>query len=255
MRKQFIIGNWKMHGSKRAVNALLTALNASCEKHSERVKMVVCPPYVFLAQTEALLQQSVIAWAGQNMASEKEGAYTGEISGVMLREFGCEYVLLGHSERRALYGETDKQIAEKCKLATELGIRPIVCVGETLEQRQTEQTQGVLQRQLEAILALGKTVLQRSIVAYEPVWAIGTGVSASPEQAQEAHQFLRKQIACSDSDLAQKLPILYGGSVKPDNAKALFQMPDIDGGLIGGASLHAQAFLKIYEDCVSVANN
>lgn len=254
MRKKFIIGNWKMYGSKASVKALLTALNSSSVKPSANVNRVVCPPYVFLAETQALLQGSQIAWAAQNMAAEKEGAYTGEVSAAMLHEFGCQYVLIGHSERRAYYGETDELIAKKFKLATALGLIPILCIGETLEQRQSEQTQAVLKRQLDKILALGEGVFQQGILAYEPVWAIGTGVSASPEQAQEVHQFLRQQVALRYSDLAQKLPILYGGSVKSDNAKALFQMPDIDGGLIGGASLHAHDFLQIYEDCVSITD-
>jgi triosephosphate isomerase (TIM) len=248
MRKQFVIGNWKMHGSKASVKALLMALKLSEKQHPD-VKMVVCPPYIFLQQVQDLLQQSPIAWAGQNMAAEKQGAYTGEISASMLLEFGCHYVLLGHSERRAYYAETNEQIAKKFKLALELGIVPILCIGETLAQRQADQTQSVLTSQLKPILDLeGRS--SPWLLAYEPVWAIGTGVSASPEQAQEVHQFLRQQISVSHSDLAQKLPILYGGSVKPDNARALFQMPDIDGGLIGGASLHAQGFLNIYEDCV-----
>ncbi|MES2998305.1 MAG: triose-phosphate isomerase [Pseudomonadota bacterium] len=257
MRKKFIVGNWKMHGSKASVQELLTTLTSSCEKNQaneKKVKMVVCPPYVYLQQTQTLLQKNPIAWAAQNMASEKEGAYTGEISAAMLREFACQFVLIGHSERRSLYGETDALIAKKFTLATAFGITPILCIGETLEQRQAEQTQHVLQGQLKAIMDLGQTVFGHGILAYEPVWAIGTGLSASPEQAQEVHHFLRKQVADNYPDLAQKIPILYGGSVKSSNAKALFQMPDIDGGLIGGASLHASEFLKIYEDCVSVAN-
>lgn len=251
MRKKFIIGNWKMHGSKIFVKELLTALKTFKNQHSA-VKMVVCPPYIFIDQAQQLLQQTQIAWCAQNVAVEKEGAYTGEISGVMLREFACHSVLLGHSERRTLYGETDAAIAKKFKLASELEITPILCIGETLAQWQAGQTQSVLRTQIGAILDLDEVKLPW-ILAYEPVWAIGTGVSASPEQAQEIHQFLRKEISGKYPDLAQKLPILYGGSVKPDNARALFQMPDIDGGLIGGASLHAQSFLKIYEACVDIS--
>ncbi|MES2141570.1 MAG: triose-phosphate isomerase [Pseudomonadota bacterium] len=249
MRKQFIIGNWKMNGSRASVKELLTALKANIELHPN-VKMVVCPPYVFIDQVQGLLQGSSIAWAAQNMASEKEGAFTGEISGGMLREFDCHSVLLGHSERRTLNGETDEQIAKKFKLAIELGITPVLCIGETLKQREVGHTHAVLEKQIKAIMELGEAASQPWILAYEPVWAIGTGVSASPEQAQEVHLFLRKHIKSKYPDLAQKLPILYGGSVKPDNAQALFQMPDIDGGLIGGASLNAQEFLKIYKDCV-----
>jgi triosephosphate isomerase len=256
MRKNFIIGNWKMHGSRLSVRELLTSLKTSSVNNqtSQLVKMVVCPPYVFLDQTQALLQDSQLAWAAQNMAAEKEGAYTGEISALMLLEFACQFVLLGHSERRSLYGETDELIAKKFKLATELAITPILCIGETHEQHQAKQTKFVLQRQIEVIINLGETVLRQGVLAYEPIWAIGTGLSASPEQVQDVHHFLRKQVACRYPDLAQKLPILYGGSVKSSNAKDLFQMPDIDGGLIGGASLNANEFLKIYEDCVSVGS-
>jgi triosephosphate isomerase (TIM) len=254
MRKQFIIGNWKMNGSKLLVKELLTACKSVCENPLNAVQMVVCPPYVFLNQAQIVLQHSAIAWAGQNMASEKEGAYTGEVSAAMLHEFGCRYVLLGHSERRTYFGETDEQITKKFKLAIAVGIIPVLCVGETYEQRQEEQTEAILKTQLKGVMALAEAKSAAWILAYEPVWAIGTGVSASPEQAQDVHQFLRRQLASCDSHLAEELPILYGGSVKPDTAKALFCMPDIDGGLIGGASLHAREFLKIYEDCVSLAS-
>lgn len=254
MRKKFIIGNWKMYGNKASVKELLTTLKFSMVNSSDKVSCIVCPPYIFLAEAQALLQDSQIALAAQNMAAEKEGAYTGEIAAAMLSEFGCKYVLLGHSERRTYYSETDALIAKKFQLATESGLVPILCIGETLEQYQSKQTQAVLQRQIEKILALGEAVLQKGILAYEPVWAIGTGISASPAQAQQTHQFLRQQVALHYPDLAQKLPILYGGSVKLDNAKALFEMPDIDGGLIGGASLRAHEFLQIYCDCVSITN-
>lgn len=187
------------------------------------------------------------------MAAEKEGPYTGEISGIMLREFGCRYVLLGHSERRQLFGETNTQIAKKFSLAIKSGLTPILCVGETLAERQANQTHTVLQTQLEKILDYGNDIFKQAIIAYEPVWAIGTGMSARPEEAQEVHQFLREQVKILGSDLAQELPILYGGSVKASNAKALFQMPDIDGGLIGGASLDAMEFLQIYEMLASIA--
>lgn len=255
MREKLIIGNWKMHGDHVSIRDLLSALKVACRNASSSVKMIVCPPYVFLQQVQAVLQGSSIAWAAQNVAAEKNGAYTGEISASMLVEFACQYVLIGHSERRILYGETDAQIARKFKLAVEFGIAPVLCVGETQEQRQTGQTQCVLQRQIKAILDLSEVSLEHAIIAYEPVWAIGTGISATPEEAQNAHRFLREQIAYAHSDhLAQKLPILYGGSIKVNNANALFQMPDIDGGLVGGASLHADEFLKIYEACVSMVD-
>jgi triosephosphate isomerase len=252
VRDKFIIGNWKMHGSKNSVAKLLNDLKAYDQKRISNVKLVVCPPYVFLDQTQVLLQKTKLEWAAQNMAAEKKGPYTGEISATMLLEFGCRYVLLGHSERRTLYGETDQEIAKKFKLATDFGFTPILCVGETLAQRQAEQTQSVLQAQLEGVFDFGTAVLKQDIIAYEPVWAIGTGLSAQPEQAQEVHQFLRQHAKLLDSDLAQKLPILYGGSVKASNAKSLFQMPDVDGGLIGGASLDAIEFLDIYRILASI---
>ncbi len=247
MRKQYIIGNWKMHGSKASVAELLNNIRDFDQKAKSNVAMVVCPPYVFLEQAQVLLKKTGLEWGGQNMAAEQEGPYTGEISGLMLYEFGCRYVLLGHSERRQLYGETNIQIAKKFGLAVKSRLTPILCVGETLTERQANQTHTVLQTQLERILDYGKDILKQAIIAYEPVWAIGTGLSAQPQQAQEAHQFLREQIKFFGSDLAQELPILYGGSVNASNAEALFQMPDIDGGLIGGASLDAIEFLRIYE--------
>jgi triosephosphate isomerase len=247
MRKQYIIGNWKMHGSKTSVTELLNKIKDFEQKDKSSVNMIVCPPYVFLDQTQILLKKTKLQWGGQNMASEQEGPYTGEISPTMLLEFGCHYVLLGHSERRLLYGETDEEIAKKFSLATHLGLTPILCIGETLSQRQAKQTYSVLQTQLEKIVNYGGQFLKQAIIAYEPVWAIGTGLSAQPEQAQEVHHFLREQINFLGSDLAQELPILYGGSVKANNAQALFRMPDIDGGLIGGASLDAVEFFHIYE--------
>ncbi len=216
---------------------------------------MVCPPYVFLNQTQILLGKTKLQWGGQNMVEEAEGPYTGEISASMLSEFGCDYVLLGHSERRQLYGETDTQIAKKFGLAIKSGLTPILCVGETLAKRQANQTYTVLQAQLEKILDYGRDVLKQAIIAYEPVWAIGTGLSAQPQQAQEAHQFIREQLKLLGSDLAQELAILYGGSVKASNAEALFQMPDIDGGLIGGASLDAVEFLRIYEILASTVSH
>ncbi len=254
MRKQYVIGNWKMHGSKTFVTELLSNIKDFVQKNQSNVNIIVCPPYVFLDQTQIMLKKSQLQWGGQNMAAEQEGPYTGEISTLMLYEFGCRYVLLGHSERRQLYGETNAQIAKKFNLAIKSGLTPILCVGETLAEREANQTHAILQTQLEKIVDYGSDVLKRAIIAYEPVWAIGTGLSAQPEQAQEVHQFLREYIKFLGSDLAQELPILYGGSVKVSNAEALFQMPDIDGGLIGGASLDAVEFLHIYRILVSIAD-
>lgn len=253
MRKKYIIGNWKMHGNKASVTQLLNNIKEFEKKNHSNVAMIVCPPYVFLDQTQMLLNKTKLQWGGQNMAVEAQGPFTGEISGQMLYEFGCRYVLLGHSERRQLYGETDENIARKFDLAIKLSLTPVLCVGETLEQRQAGQTFDVLQTQLENIIQYDRQVLRQAIIAYEPVWAIGTGLTAQPEQAQKVHHFLREKIKSVDSDLAQELPILYGGSVKADNAGALFRMPDIDGGLIGGASLDAIEFLRIYEILASLA--
>lgn len=255
MRKQYIIGNWKMHGNKTSVAELLNKIVDFEKKNQADVNLVVCPPYVFLNQTQVLLGETRLQWGAQNMAGETDGPYTGEISASMLSDFGCHYVLLGHSERRQLCGETDIQIAKKFGLSIKSGLTPVLCIGETLAERQANQTYRVLRTQLEKIMDYGKDVLKKAIIAYEPVWAIGTGLSAQPQQAQETHQFLREQFKLLGSDLAQELAILYGGSVKASNAKALFQMPDIDGGLIGGASLDAMEFLRIYEILASTVGH
>ena len=255
MRKKLIVGNWKMHGTQAFVREWLAGLKKrlAIEPFSTSVELVVCPPCIYLPTVQTYLPQSVIRCAAQNVSTEKTGAYTGEISADMLREFGCTYVLVGHSERRSLYAETDTDIAKKFKRAVTAGLSPILCIGETLEQRQYQQTQAVLQQQLSKVLAFDEAILQQGLLAYEPVWAIGTGVSASPEQVQSAHQFLRQQIAGRFPQLAQNLPILYGGSVKLDNAANLFMLPDVDGGLVGGASLCADEFFKIYRACVRAA--
>lgn len=247
MRKSLIAGNWKMHGTRTMTNDLLTVLKQGIDKN-DTVEMAVFPPYVFLQQAQQLLADTSIHWGAQNLATEKQGAYTGEVSGEMLTEFGCHYVLVGHSERRTLYGETDAVVAKKFVLAKQVGLRPILCLGETLEQREQGQTQVVVERQLDAVLAtVDIDALHDAVLAYEPVWAIGTGLTATPEQAQEVHAILRQQVARKSQTVATQLRILYGGSVKAAGAKALFAMPDIDGGLIGGASLVAEEFLKIYQ--------
>ena len=248
MRKYIIAGNWKMHGSHANVQTLLTTLKQDIKVNS-KAEMIVFPPFVFLEQTRQLLNHTSLKWGAQNVAVEKIGAFTGEISANMLLEFGCQYVLVGHSERRALYGETDEIIAKKFLLAKEAGLIPILCIGETLMQRQQGLTEAVISEQLNAILQLPGAAknLCQAIVAYEPVWAIGTGQTATPEQAQQIHTYLRQQVAKHDQSIADQLCILYGGSVKSANAEALFSMPDIDGGLVGGASLEAEEFLKIYQ--------
>ena len=245
-RRTLIAGNWKMHGSRAMVNDLLTTFKNSSSPDLQ-AELIVFPPTIFLEQAQKLLAGSHISWGAQNVASELSGAFTGEISANMLLEFGCNYVLIGHSERRHLYGETDTQLAKKFTIATQVGLKPILCVGETLEERQQGRMQAVILKQLNAILAAGANQLNNAVLAYEPVWAIGTGITATPEQAQEVHAMLRQAVAKHDQAIAQKLPILYGGSVKATNVKALFNMPDIDGGLIGGASLIADEFLQIYK--------
>lgn len=246
MRKALIAGNWKMHGTRFMANELLIAIAQSVDTN-DSAEIAVFPPFVFLEQTQQLLEESAVQWGAQNLAAEMQGAYTGEVSGMMLAEFGCRYVLVGHSERRILYGETDAIIAKKFALAKQAGLQPILCLGETLEQREQGLTQQIVEKQLSAVLTqVGVEAFQDAVLAYEPVWAIGTGLTASPEQAQEVHAILRQQVAVQSPAIAAQLRILYGGSVKAAGAKALFLMPDIDGGLIGGASLIAEDFLQIY---------
>ncbi len=249
MRKPIIAGNWKMHGTRASVAELLAALKQGVTSASnDHAEMIVFPPAIFIPQTEQALTGSPIHWGGQNTATEIGGAFTGEISAAMLLEFKCQYVLIGHSERRALYGETDAITVKKFNLAQQAGLQPILCLGETLEERQAGHTRHVVLRQLDAVLKQISDIQQLShmILAYEPVWAIGTGLNATPEQAQEVHELLREQVAKYAPSIAEKMRILYGGSVKAANANSLFAMPDIDGGLVGGASLNAQEFLQIY---------
>jgi triosephosphate isomerase len=240
-RVKRVVGNWKMHGN-RVLNAeLLAALKAEGPWVAE---VAVCVPFPYLADTALSLQGSRIAWGAQDCSAHDSGAYTGEVAPAMLADFGCRYVIVGHSERRAYHGETDQLVADKAKLALAHGLTPIVCVGETLAERDADRTVEVVKRQLSAVIhTLGHCVSQVA-VAYEPVWAIGTGRSATPEQAQEVHQRLRQQLHAATEKAAQ-MTLLYGGSVKPDNAATLFGQPDIDGGLIGGASLKASDFAAI----------
>jgi triosephosphate isomerase (TIM) len=246
MRARLVAGNWKMHGSLRANAALLGALKAGLRQHSDGVACAVCAPFPYLAQVSAALAGSAIAWGAQNMSEHDSGAYTGEVSGAMLRDFGCRFAIVGHSERRTLYGEDDARVAAKFVAARRAGVTPIVCVGETLEQRERGDTESVVGRQLDAVLgAAGAAALGEAVLAYEPVWAIGTGRNATPQQAQDVHAFARARVAAHDRAVAEKLTIVYGGSVKAANAAELFAMPDIDGGLIGGASLVAEDFIAI----------
>ena len=245
MRKKLVAGNWKMNGSIDQNEALLNALAAAAPSLNG-VDVAVCVPFPYLFQTTMLLETSSIAWGAQNLSEYASGAYTGEVSAAMLKEFSCAYVLVGHSERRTLYGEDDATVARKFVAAQASGLTPILCVGETLAEREANAMESVVGRQLDKVIEIaGIASLANCVVAYEPVWAIGTGKTASAEQAQAVHQFIRGRVAARDVALAAKLRILYGGSVKASNAAQLLAMPDIDGGLIGGASLVADDFLAI----------
>jgi len=230
-RVRLVAGNWKMHGSRASNAALLDVL-----VKENPPGCAVCVPFPYLAQAAERLRGSRVAWGAQNVSEHAQGAYTGEVSAAMAAEFGCRYVIVGHSERRQLYGETDAQAAAKFAAVQAAGMTPILCVGETLQERDAGKTEEIVARQLDKVLE--KSSFEKSVLAYEPVWAIGTGRNATPEQAQAVHAFLRKRVPAST-------PILYGGSVKPQNAAAIFAMPDVDGGLIGGASLVAKDFLDI----------
>lgn len=242
MRRSLVAGNWKMHGTRQSVEALLAGLNQ--QDWPEEVDLVIAPPALYLQQCRESLAGSPLRLAGQACAYQAEpGAFTGEISPAQLRDAGCEYVLVGHSERRSLFGETDEVVCRKFAAALACGLRPVLCVGETREQRDAGETADVVGRQLQVVLeSFGVGGLAQGVVAYEPVWAIGTGLTASPEQAQDVHAMIRARLAMLDDEQAQCVQIVYGGSVKADNAESLFAMPDIDGGLVGGASLNADDF-------------
>ena len=245
MRKILVAGNWKMNGSGAMVQELLEGLLAGTQNESD-VEMAVFPPYPYLAQTQALLEGSSIAWGGQSLNPVSHGAHTGEVSAGMLLDFACRYVLVGHSERRAIYGESDQDVADRFEAALACGLVPVLCVGETLEERENGETEAVVGRQLDAVLdRCGIAGFERAIVAYEPVWAIGTGKTATPEQAQAVHAFIRDKFFSQDDIIAGQLRILYGGSVNGSNAADLFAREDIDGGLVGGASLKVEDFLAI----------
>ena len=238
MRTPLVAGNWKMHGNRASNRALLDAVLAGIES-LEGVECAVCVPYPYLDEVAGKLAKTRLAWGVQNVSEHVQGAFTGEVSAPMLAEFGCRYVLVGHSERRQLYGETDAVVAAKYAAVLAQGMKPILCVGETLAERDSGRTEQVVGRQLQLVLDLNqKKSLENAVVAYEPVWAIGTGRTATPEQAQAVHAFLRGRVLPDTR-------IIYGGSVKPANAEAIFAMPDVDGGLIGGASLVAGDFIAI----------
>lgn len=245
MRRKLVVGNWKMYGRLARNQALVEGVLAGV-KDLRNVDCAVCVPYPYLPQVQTLLNGSAVSWGAQNMSHHDEGAFTGEVAPGMLLEFGCRYVILGHSERRALYHESDETVALKFDAALKAGLTPILCVGETLEEREAGITEEIVARQLDVVMGRsGAKSLAKAVVAYEPVWAIGTGKTASPEQAQAVHAFIRQRVAAADVQVAQGLCILYGGSVKPANAAELFAKADIDGGLIGGASLVADDFVAI----------
>jgi triosephosphate isomerase len=250
-RGRLVAGNWKMNGSRGANPGLLDAVVAGIAGLSG-AECAVCVPFPYLGEVAARLAGTKLAWGAQTLSEYASGAYTGEVSAAMLAEFGCRFVLVGHSERRALYGETDAQVAAKFAAAAKAGLVPILCVGETLAEREAGSTEQVVARQLEAVLETsGAAALAGAVLAYEPVWAIGTGRTASPQQAQDVHAFLRARVAQRDAGVAAKLRILYGGSVKPGNAAEIFAMKDVDGGLIGGASLVSEDFLAICKAAAS----
>jgi len=245
-RPYLVAGNWKMFGSTAANQVLIDGIRAGLAG-VPKVQVLVCPTAPYLAAVKQAAAGTALLVGAQNLAAqEKEGAFTGELQGAMLKDVGCSHVIVGHSERRALFGDTDTVVAQKVHAALAAGLVPILCVGETLAEREAGETEAVIARQLDTVLALTPVAsLSTLVIAYEPVWAIGTGKTATPEQAQAVHAFIRARIAAVDAKLAGWLPILYGGSVKPDNAAQIFAQADVDGGLIGGASLKAADFLAI----------
>ncbi|MGR8935128.1 MAG: triose-phosphate isomerase [Gammaproteobacteria bacterium] len=246
MRRPLVVGNWKMNGTlssaKQLTAAILTGLDAAAA-----AEVAICVPFLYIAAVAEQLAHSPLALGAQNVADQASGAYTGEVSATMLKDFNCKYAIVGHSERRSYYGDSNESVAARFAQAIAAGVTPILCVGETLQQREEGQTFRIVDEQLDAVITkTGIEAFSKAVIAYEPVWAIGTGRTATDEQAQEVHRYIRERIAALNPEIAENLQILYGGSVKADNAQGLFAMPDIDGGLIGGASLDADSFLKIY---------
>lgn len=244
MRRKLVAGNWKMHGSLTDNASLLAGVVSGAQ--GLNCDIAVCVPFPYLSQVQQILSGTPVRLGAQNLSEHARGAYTGEVSASMLKDFACAYVIVGHSERRNLYAETDAQVAAKFVAAQTAGITPILCLGESLQERESGVTEAVVARQLDAVLAVaGIAAFSRAVIAYEPVWAIGTGLTATPEQAQAVHAFIRGRLAQHDSAVAANVVIQYGGSMKPSNAAELLSQPDIDGGLIGGAALVAEDFLAI----------
>ncbi len=245
MRKVLIAGNWKMNGSRASIKELLDGLKAGISSVS-KADVAVCAPYIYLPDVAAQLAGTPISWGAQNVSTEAKGAFTGEIAASMIADFNCKYIIVGHSERRTYYAETDEIVAKKFGVVLAAGMTPIFCIGETLEEREKGITEQVVERQVKAVIDMhGAATLGKGVIAYEPVWAIGTGKTATPEQAQDVHAFIRGVIANADANVAENIIIQYGGSMNAANAKELLAQPDIDGGLIGGASLKAEDFLTI----------
>ncbi|MBV2092368.1 MAG: triose-phosphate isomerase [Candidatus Thiodiazotropha sp. (ex Ctena orbiculata)] len=245
MRRPLVAGNWKMNGSLESVRSLLDGIKEGVGAVTN-AEVAVCPTAIFIPEAQQRLDGTDIAWGGQDLSTETSGAYTGEVAASMLNDFACKYVIVGHSERRTYHNESDELVAKKFATARAAGLAPILCVGETLEERESGVTNEVVARQLNAVIELeGVAALADGVIAYEPVWAIGTGKTATPEQAQEVHAFIRSLVAEKSAEVAEGVRILYGGSMKPGNAKELIGKADIDGGLIGGASLAAEDFLGI----------
>lgn len=244
MRTKLVLGNWKMNGDVRTAEALLAAVREGAAAVAG-AQAGVCPPYPYLGLAAARLAGSSVSWGAQDVSAHDDGAYTGEVSARMLADLGCTWTLVGHSERRTLFGDTDDEVARKTARALAAGLVPVVCVGETRAERESGATEAVLARQVDAVCGVLEGAGDRCVLAYEPVWAIGTGLTASPQQAQDAHAFIRARLARGGVVAAPRLQLLYGGSVKPSNAVELFAQPDVDGGLIGGASLVAADFLAI----------
>jgi len=247
MRRKLVVGNWKMHGSRAANAQLLAGLKEAGPWNAD---VAVCVPFPYIAETALALTGTTIVYGAQDCSAHEQGAYTGEVSSAMLHDIGCRYAIVGHSERRAYHAESDQLVADKAKAALAHGVTPIVCVGETRAEREAGQTEAVVKRQLAAVIHTLGHCCGEMVVAYEPVWAIGTGLTATPEQAQAVHAVLRAQLQAA-TDRASSMRILYGGSVKADNAAQLFSQPDIDGGLIGGASLKVADFAAI---CLAAAH-
>jgi triosephosphate isomerase (TIM) len=245
MRQKLVAGNWKMYGTRASTRSLIGALGAEFANGTP-CDVAVCPPFAYLAEAAALAAGTAIAVGAQDVSSQDEGAFTGEVSGGMLADLGCRYAIVGHSERRSLHGETDELVAAKFLAAQRHGLVPILCVGESLDEREGNLTETVVGRQLSAVVgAAGIDAFASAVIAYEPIWAIGTGRTASPEQAQAVHAFIRGLLRSENGNIADFVKVLYGGSVKAANAAELFAMPDVDGGLVGGASLEAKGFSEI----------